>query len=738
MSSNEAPPNTNTDPAASDITFADLGLRPGVLQSLAEMGFTKPMKVQAETIPLVQQGKDILVQSRTGSGKTAAFGIPIIDRLIDVNVPKVQAIALMPTRELALQVAAEMARIASQAGVAVVPIYGGAPMGRQIEQLRAGGHIVCGTPGRILDHLRRGTLSLDAVKCAVLDECDEMLSMGFQEDIEAILEHTPASRQTMLFSATVPEGIQRLARRFMRNPVDLKLSADFVGVNEIRHVYYAIPGGDREKELLRVIEFENPERGIIFCNTREETGRVAEFLRKQGMDSEAISSDLSQADRERVMGRMRARELRFLVATDVAARGIDLESLSHVFNFSFPDSPEIYIHRTGRTGRAGKSGTAISLVGPSEVGAFYYVKLLYKIKPEERSLPSATEIRSRREGEQLLALRERFPGEAAGGWGALARRLLTAVDAERLVGALLESALGGGAATATVRPTPKPVPVLAPPGRPERPRATPETRESRPAQDRPARPDGFARSDRPARSPGFDRGPRPDRPERSPRDRDPRDRDPRDRDPRDRDPRDRAPVARDSRPEAPSPRLAPEAPALVASTPAVVVASAPPEAAVWSDSPRPSARPSTPPRPTPPPETKGGEFWEVWNEAGTSAPATEPPAAEAPARRERPAPRAHGGTEAGPGSRDSTTPAPGQIRVFLSLGRKDNATADEILGLLSSCGVTLTAHDVELMNTHTYLNLPSGDAERLCSELAGRDHNGRRLLCEPAKPRSRR
>ena len=192
----------------------------------------------------------------------------------------------------------------------------------------------------------------------------------------------------------------------------MKLSADFVGVQEIRHVYYTIPGGQRENELLRVLAFENPGRAIVFCNTREETGRVAEFLRRQGFDSEAISSDLAQSDREKVMARMRAGGIHFLVATDVAARGIDLEALSHVINYTFPESPEIYIHRTGRTGRAGRHGTAISLIGPTEVGAFYYVKLLYKIKPEERSLPSEAEIRSKREGERIEALRTPFSRRA--------------------------------------------------------------------------------------------------------------------------------------------------------------------------------------------------------------------------------------------------------------------------------------------------------------------------------------
>src|SRR3569623_1762886 len=409
--------------------FADLGLKPEVLKAREDMGFQRAMDVQAATIPAVRRGKDLMVQSRTGSGKPAAFGIPFANDVVDPSIKAVQALVLLPTRELALQVASELARITAHLPITVAPIYGGAPMGRQVEVLRAGAQIVCGTPGRILDHLRRGSINFDRVRCAVLDECDEMLSMGFQEDIEHILEQTPTARQTLLFSAPVPEGIQRLSRRILRAPEFLKLSADFEGVHEIRHVNNSIPGVNREQELLRIQNIEDPKTAIIYCHTREETGRVAEFLRKQGFEAEAISSDLGQSDRERVMAKTRAGQVRFLVATDVAARGIDIEGLTHVFNYTFPDSPEVYIHRTGRTGRAGKHGTAISMIGPTEVGPFYYLKLRYKIQPEERALPSEAEIRSHREGERVIVLRQalKTTGEPNGEWRSLARRLLGAL-----------------------------------------------------------------------------------------------------------------------------------------------------------------------------------------------------------------------------------------------------------------------------------------------------------------------
>ena len=241
-----------------------MGVGKAVLSALTEMGFEKPMPVQAATYGPAKSGADLMVQSRTGSGKTAAFGIPMCDELVEPEDKKVQGLILLPTRELALQVAAELTRLSAISGLSVVPVYGGAPMGRQVEQLNAGGQIVCGTPGRILDHIRRGTLRLSDVRCVVLDEADEMLSMGFQEDIETILEETPESRQTLLFSATVPDSIARLSRRYLRDPQVIKLSADFVGVNQIRHVYYSVGGTNREADLQRVLEFENPERAIVF------------------------------------------------------------------------------------------------------------------------------------------------------------------------------------------------------------------------------------------------------------------------------------------------------------------------------------------------------------------------------------------------------------------------------------------------------------------------------------------
>ncbi|HTB56806.1 MAG TPA: DEAD/DEAH box helicase [Polyangia bacterium] len=667
----EAPPG---EPAAPTITFAEMGLHADVLRALEEMGFSAPMAVQSATLPLIAAGRDLMVQSRTGSGKTAAFGIPFANSIVRPEDKFVQAIVLLPTRELALQVAAELARICANRQIAVIPIYGGAPMGRQVEQLHAGGQIVCGTPGRVLDHLRRGTLRLDRVRCAVLDECDEMLSMGFQEDIEDILEKTPAERQTLLFSATVPEGIQRLSRRYLRNPEFLKLSADFIGVHDIKHLYYSIPALHRENELLQILAFEEPVSAIIFCNTREETGRVAEFLRQHGHDAEAISSDLSQSDRERVLGRMRAGGIKFLVATDVAARGIDIENLSHVFNYTFPESPEIYIHRTGRTGRAGRKGTAVSLIGPTEVGSFYYLKLLYKIKPDERALPSEAEIRSHREGERVLVLRRALTADPGPEWRALARRLIGAIDGERLTAALLAHSFASVEGM-PVAPAPVAAPVApraavpssssseAPRGE-SYDRARPRDRGRPSYGDRPGR----DRPERSSRGPRDDRGPRTDR---APRD--------------DRGPR---------RPERPVP---------------------------------------APLRSDPPPAEK--EFWEVWGEERAQGAQGTPEGARAAAPvAEGPQPGApvdNRAEPARPATPDNVT------RLYLNLGRKDGASEQEIRDLLATHAGPADVSEIDVMNTHTYLNVAPADAEKIVGALTGKEMSGRQLVCEQAKPRRR-
>ena len=433
---------TPEDEAEDGRTFADMNLQPEVQRALEDMGYERPMKVQLAVFDPVITGKDLMVQSRTGTGKTAGFGIPIV-QMIDKDSAGAQVLILAPTRELALQVSREIAQISVHKGLLVQPIYGGAPIKPQIDALAAGAQIVVGTPGRVLDHLRRGTLKGGSIRLLVLDECDEMLSMGFQEEIEKIIDFLPPKddRQTVLFSATIPDAIQRIARRHMTSPEEIHLSTGGISVDAIDHSYYVVTGMARTRDLLAVLRAESPESAIIFCNTREDTNTVAKFLRRQGYDAEAISSDLAQRDRERVMRRMRDRNLHFLVATDVAARGIDISNLSHVINYTFPESPEVYVHRTGRTGRAGKSGVAISLVGPRELGSFYYLKLIYKIRPEERTLPSPEDMSTLLESERYDQV-VRLVGEAPKDeYRSLARRVWQSSEGERVMGVLLQRLL---------------------------------------------------------------------------------------------------------------------------------------------------------------------------------------------------------------------------------------------------------------------------------------------------------
>ncbi|HTM23041.1 MAG TPA: DEAD/DEAH box helicase, partial [Kofleriaceae bacterium] len=436
-----------------EASFERMNLHPEVLRALGDMGYERPMEVQHVTFDPIESGKDVIVQARTGTGKTAAFGIPLAHRLHG-NSRGVQGLVLTPTRELALQVARELQAIALHKGLQVVAIYGGAPMKPQVDALYAGAQIVVGTPGRLLDHIGRGTLDTRGVSTFILDECDEMLSMGFQEEIERIIEVLPpkGKRQTLLFSATIPESIQRIARRHMIEPESVSLSSGGISVEEIEHHYFLVSGMARTRDLLKVLTVEKPNQAIIFCNTRDDTNLVARFLQKQGYVAEALSSDLSQRDRELTMGRMREGKLKYLVATDLAARGIDLDDVTHVINYNFPESPEVYVHRTGRTGRAGKRGTAISLIGPRDIGAFYFLKLTYKIRPQERDLPSNEDFATMIESERFERIVELVPEESNEEFRSLARRVMQSEQGERVVGALLQRVINNAVPRQPPRP----------------------------------------------------------------------------------------------------------------------------------------------------------------------------------------------------------------------------------------------------------------------------------------------
>jgi ATP-dependent RNA helicase DeaD len=359
------------------------------------MGYTSPTAVQTETIPKAFDGHDLVVMSRTGTGKTAAFGVPITDK-VDTQRAEIQAVALTPTRELALQVTDELERIGKGRQVRVQAIYGGESIVGQIEGIRAGAHVVVGTPGRVLDHLKRRTLRLGKVQILVLDEADKMLDMGFAQEMSEIMAYMPEERQTLLFSATIPVGIRGLIYNYLNEPEWVLLSEDHVYVKEVNHSYIITPHMQKEQVLYKLIEYDQPSSGMIFCNTRGEVRMVAGFLARLGLPVAMISSDLIQRRREQVMARFRSGNIRHLVATDVAARGIDIEDLSHVFIFSTPESPEGYIHRAGRTGRIGKTGNVISLVSASDLLNFNRLVNRFHLDVTERQIPTDDEIGERK------------------------------------------------------------------------------------------------------------------------------------------------------------------------------------------------------------------------------------------------------------------------------------------------------------------------------------------------------
>ncbi|MET0591703.1 MAG: DEAD/DEAH box helicase [Polyangiaceae bacterium] len=424
-------------------TFESLNLSKEMLEVLASMGYTHPTPVQRAVFEPASRGNDLVVQARTGTGKTAAFGLPIVETVVRKNQAAVQVLALCPTRELALQVCAEIERLGRAKDLKPIAIYGGAPMGRQIDALAAGAQVVVGTPGRVLDHLHRKTLDPSQVRMLVLDEADEMLSMGFERELSAILERLPKTRQTLLFSATIPPDIERMARDRLREPEFITLSGDHVGALSIDHFVYLSRGDNKLHALARILEVENPESAIVFCNTKVETERVAEALERQGFTAAWLNGDLPQGEREQVMSSTREGKLRFLVATDVAARGIDISHLTHVINYDFPDSTERYVHRTGRTGRAGRTGTAISIITPKDIGNLYLLRLTYKIRPIEKQLPTAGELKTRAEADLVQMLADAFLSTPAHPEDlALARRLLSHDSAEHIVAGLLRDHLG--------------------------------------------------------------------------------------------------------------------------------------------------------------------------------------------------------------------------------------------------------------------------------------------------------
>lgn len=507
MSDTELPVDAPVDNAegpqdyVAEIGFDDMALSEPVRKALAERGYHNPTPVQAKAFGPAFAGKDLIVRSKTGTGKTTAFGLPLLEK-IAAEEKVVKALVLCPTRELALQVAAEIGDLGKYKGITIATIYGGSSMKVQEDALEAGAQIVVGTPGRVYDLIRRKVLILKDCAHVVLDEADEMLNQGFYEEVTRILDCLPKDRQVLLFSATVPPDIQSLIGRYTHEPETLLLSGDVLTVDHIQHVRYDLNDAyPKPRNLIYLLEMEEPENAIIFCNTRDDTALVTAVLNRNGFDAELLNGDLPQKERERVMAKIKRGEVTFMVATDIAARGIDISDLGHVINYSLPEDPAVYLHRVGRTGRIGKKGVAINLVSGREISTLSVLEKKYTIAFEKRQMPSPEEALKLWTERHVREIKEASSGSIYEGYLGLAGQLKGRADADDLIAFLLryflthkrmEKAQGGGAELRREEP------------REHRPREGREGREGgRRDRDRPRR----ERGDRPERS---DRGERSD------------------------------------------------------------------------------------------------------------------------------------------------------------------------------------------------------------------------------------
>jgi ATP-dependent RNA helicase DeaD len=400
-------------PASDPAGFASLGLSAPLVGAVTALGYEEPTPIQREAIPVLLSGSDMLGQAATGTGKTAAFALPLLDKLSrDVKARgKVRALVLVPTRELAMQVAEALHKYAKGSNLNVVPVYGGAPMDHQIRALRRGTEVVVGTPGRVLDHIRRRTLDLADVQVLILDEADEMLDMGFSEDIDAIVAETPETRQTALFAATFAPRIMSIAGRHLKNPKKVQIAQEKRAPGKlprIRQVAFIVGKGQKIPALDRILDFESPKSAIIFCRTRIEVDELTDTLNAHGYGAQALHGGMVQKQRDRVMQLFRTEKADILVATDVAARGLDIDHVSHVINFDLPTAAEVYVHRIGRTGRIGREGVAITLLAPREQRFLQYVERLTKQKIEIGKLPTEADLRKRRLESAKETLRARI------------------------------------------------------------------------------------------------------------------------------------------------------------------------------------------------------------------------------------------------------------------------------------------------------------------------------------------
>ncbi|MBA3297532.1 MAG: DEAD/DEAH box helicase [Acidobacteria bacterium] len=495
--------------------FAALGLADALVEAVAALGYEEPTPVQRETIPVILSGSDLLAQAATGTGKTAAFALPMIHRLsddADAGVGKkggrrrTRGLVLVPTRELAMQVAEATHKYARGSGLSVVPVYGGAPMMQQIRALDRGADIVVGTPGRVLDHIRRNSLTLDAVRVLVLDEADEMLDMGFAEDLDTILEATPKERQTALFSATMPPRLRTIAERHLDSPKRILIAREKTAAGKIprvRQVAYVVPRAHKTAALQRVLDMESPTSALVFCRTRLEVDTLVETLNAHGYRAEAIHGGMVQRQREAVMARFRSAKADLLIATDVAARGLDIQQLSHVFNYDVPSAPDAYIHRIGRTGRAGREGVAITLAEPRESRLLRSIEAATKQKIEMATVPTVADLRAKRLELTLASIREKIVAGDLDDVRVVVQTLASEFDLADVAAAavkLVHAQMSDGAEADE-----RDLPVAQP--RDDRPRGPARearfSRDDRPARgERPGRDDRSGREGRPGRPAG--------------------------------------------------------------------------------------------------------------------------------------------------------------------------------------------------------------------------------------------
>jgi ATP-dependent RNA helicase DeaD len=491
----------NTPTPAEPASFSSLGLADPIVKAVLALGYEEATPIQRAAIPALLAGRDIIGQAGTGTGKTAAFALPLLHRLLQPRTGKTRApraLILVPTRELAMQVAEAVHKYSKNTGLHVVPLYGGAPMPQQVRALQRGVEVVVATPGRALDHLRRETLDLSATEVLVLDEADEMLDMGFAEDLEAILTATPDTRQTALFAATMAPRIAAIAGRHLRQPERITIKAEkrqAGKVPRIRQVAYVVSRQQKGPALGRILEFEAPASAIVFCRTRVEVDELTETLQSHGYGATSLHGGLDQRQRDRVMQSFRTGKTDVLVATDVAARGLDIEHVSHVINYDLPTSPEVYVHRIGRTGRIGRDGVAVTLVDPREQRNLRYIEALTKQPIEMGALPTQAALKAKRLDVLRAAVTTRIAGGDLDDMRALARTLAEDFDPIEIAAAALAMALADGDGAA----------------KPADPERDPDADTARERADTPVQRDGFSVRPRQEReAPPRRQGPRPD------------------------------------------------------------------------------------------------------------------------------------------------------------------------------------------------------------------------------------